>query len=804
MPRAQNVSSQPSDLIDGHATLIAAHVICSTPSTHLDRPSTSSGIGDDEMTSSGSRDSEGVSMYSADSDSCNGLLTLDSPDGLNLPLQAHMLPGRGRWHYAVLPVLLVADAPNIVPLLCSTLYQRRVWGVREPVVGLCCSNTGTTATAIFGWLDPGQSEEGCLPVVHLALAACDSVDPSIGVFDFTDSYSVISMAQFILSLRSHFQDIKDIASIEAVDSLTPFHWRSDLPNFFETQMGAQSGDRVALWTHEVHVQNSSSETLSSSCPCTPSPLSDPHLFLSSEEMAPRNINTIYEDDVGRANTGAPQSTHATDKTRVSSKDASGSHKSSSAKSPSRYSNSVFAAHNDAGLGKRATISNWLFERNTFTVGHIAISPNDRLAEYSGINAMVEMHDQITAFSWSDGVEPELLDSTIDCSVSGVRDRLFEESRNHPSTNTKPTIKMPEEDVKFISARLSALLHAAERRHEWDALLLKFFQPVAGQRDVLLERKLNFPSNLAVGDTSFAQQAMSLTRNYELICRAQEQACFQQRFSLPPAEEVDAMEDQHLSKQGNFLGIFAVVSRRTIFWMTLWTIPVGNRPTGHLTLSLSSHVLVSPLRYSNAYMEPDKQDAPSQGSEHQENKAQKTLLQDVYRVHPDQMPATNRPSENARPEAGGHDLLLPGLLSEYKKKDKSTIAKAMNQMRTYLVSAIRFLDALGITEQPVFGLVVNGRLGAITMAWQKNEKIYIMERNVRHYDITDPLQAFQFVSVLLRLARYGLVLRACFDEKKDALCNSLRNRTYTPWSKLAQIEGENLQGGGSEAAQAEQR
>jgi hypothetical protein len=62
--------------------------------------------------------------------------------------------------------------------------------------------------------------------------------------------------------------------------------------------------------------------------------------------------------------------------------------------------------------------------------------------------------------------------------------------------------MPEEDVEFISARLSALLHVvrsacdcegitklhganeAERRHEWDALVLMFFHPLSGERDVL--------------------------------------------------------------------------------------------------------------------------------------------------------------------------------------------------------------------------------------------------------------------------------------------------------------------------------
>ncbi|OJA12706.1 hypothetical protein AZE42_02879 [Rhizopogon vesiculosus] len=48
MPRAQDVATQPSKLINGHATLIAAHIICSTPKTHSDRSSTNSGSEDDE------------------------------------------------------------------------------------------------------------------------------------------------------------------------------------------------------------------------------------------------------------------------------------------------------------------------------------------------------------------------------------------------------------------------------------------------------------------------------------------------------------------------------------------------------------------------------------------------------------------------------------------------------------------------------------------------------------------------------------------------------------------------------------
>jgi hypothetical protein len=78
----------------------------------------------------------------------------------------------------------------------------------------------------------------------------------MGVFDFTDTISAISLAQFVLRLRTHFEDIKGAISIETVDSLTPFHWRSDVPDF-EFQFWGQSDERVASWAHQVHVQMSS-------------------------------------------------------------------------------------------------------------------------------------------------------------------------------------------------------------------------------------------------------------------------------------------------------------------------------------------------------------------------------------------------------------------------------------------------------------------------------------------------------------------------------------------------------------------
>lgn len=96
-----------------------------------------------------------------------------------------------------------------------------------------------------------------------------------------------------------------------------------------------------------------------------------------------------------------------------------------------------------------------------------------------------------------------------------------------------------------------------------------------------------------------------------------------------------------------------------------------------------------------------------------------------------------------------------------------------------MSAVAFLSALGITNQPVFGLIVSGPHGAITIAWKNDENTYVMDRNVRHYDITDLFQALQFVLVLPRLAHHGKKFHDLFQE------NALKQLEYKPRSKLAQ-------------------
>ncbi|KAG2354053.1 hypothetical protein BDR07DRAFT_1614508 [Suillus spraguei] len=106
---------------------------------------------------------------------------------------------------------------------------------------------------------------------------------------------------------------------------------------------------------------------------------------------------------------------------------------------------------------------------------------------------------------------------------------------------------------------------------------------------------------------------------------------------------------------------------------------------------------------------------------------------------------------------------------------------MNQMKTYLVSAVTFLSELGITDQPIFGLVVDGTLGAVTMAWKTNN-VKFMSWNAM-CDIMTSKTLSRFVSILPRLARHGLNL--CGMLEKQLAIIDVKELQSKPWSKLPQ-------------------
>ena len=66
------------------------------------------------------------------------------------------------------------------------------------------------------------------------------------------------------------------------------------------------------------------------------------------------------------------------------------------------------------------------------------------------------------------------------------------------------------------------------------------------------------------------------------------------------------------------------------------------------------------------------------------------------------------------------LELPILVGEYKRvKDEKDRGTGTNQLRMYLTSSVKFLEAIGITRVPVYGVQTEGPIAAISAAVMKN-------------------------------------------------------------------------------------
>ena len=157
--------------------------------------------------------------------------------------------------------------------------------------------------------------------------------------------------------------------------------------------------------------------------------------------------------------------------------------------------------------------------------------------------------------------------------------------------------------------------------------------------------------------------------------------------------------------------------------------------------------------------------------------------------------------------GSNDMWLSGFVAEYKKWAQND-AKALNQERMYLVALVTHLATLGIKEFAVFGLITSGQTGGILMAWQSErddvrapvisytmlpllpidvplQTIYIIERNIRTFNLSSPIEAFQFASFLIRLRKHTDTLVDLFNRRKDEFLKTAEREELPKWTKDAQ-------------------
>ncbi|KAF7790835.1 hypothetical protein EIP86_001792 [Pleurotus ostreatoroseus] len=77
---------------------------------------------------------------------------------LDLPLETQILAEHRTWPAVYFPVICLASGEDIVPLVASSVYQRRTWNINLPIVALQVSRCGSLVHVNIGWADPSEIE----------------------------------------------------------------------------------------------------------------------------------------------------------------------------------------------------------------------------------------------------------------------------------------------------------------------------------------------------------------------------------------------------------------------------------------------------------------------------------------------------------------------------------------------------------------------------------------------------------------------------------------------------------------------
>lgn len=146
-----------------------------------------------------------------------------------------------------IPVLCMADEEQLPILMSSLLYQRRVWHISDPLVGLEFSKYDPTIRLFVGWLEGDLSSDRAL-VSDLPLFWCSSSDSQcprvqprvhlaeIGtpvMLDLSSPSVALVVSRLLCSLESRMFDVRDTtrhsvsAVINETRSHSTFSWRLD-------------------------------------------------------------------------------------------------------------------------------------------------------------------------------------------------------------------------------------------------------------------------------------------------------------------------------------------------------------------------------------------------------------------------------------------------------------------------------------------------------------------------------------------------------------------------------------------------
>ncbi|KAF8139647.1 hypothetical protein EV363DRAFT_1579207 [Boletus edulis] len=121
--------------------------------------------------------------------------------------------------------------------------------------------------------------------------------------------------------------------------------------------------------------------------------------------------------------------------------------------------------------------------------------------------------------------------------------------------------------------------------------------------------------------------------------------------------------------------------------------------------------------------------------------------------------------------------------EYKKVSDDLV-KGTNQLRMYLTASVKFLQAVGIRNVPVYGVQTDGSVVVLPAAVLRDDNfVYLFERLVERLDISTPAGAWHYATILCRLAQnHAKVLENKFEGIKEKLIAENKAKKPPPQEK----------------------
>ncbi|KAG5650492.1 hypothetical protein H0H81_012063, partial [Sphagnurus paluster] len=634
---------------------------------------------------------------------------------------------------------------DIKTLVTSVLYQRHVWGIHIPVIGIEICKKNTAARIVFGWLgNANLNGHDCLPVVHLAYCPSDVPNPKLGVFDLTDPVSVLHLAQFILSLECHFEDVLQGAKSPEIQ---PLAWRAD------------------------HIESD---------------------LLSREQwnsIKPATLLSWVSDSmlVDREESFKPQTPPLNEK-----------------------NHNVEFLIGDAPINQRTpSTASFLTER------YVGCLPRFQHSEIFGvsidpevfleINGFLAIYDALTKPFW-----PSHWKSLDDLPrpkghVSQVFELLLSQ---HIAEDAATYIIGDSDDIATsdcLSEELSSLMDMSvtaqylilssagckiKARSLFDTLLYRylFFDKTQDYLDVLIERNLNYPKNRAFEHIVNGEEKLAEIRTWQHTSRM---TYFTDVDVLPnyPMDERRALYakastqlHQYTSAmQLRFHGVFepSVGVSESIVVVSFENPP--GMETNHLVGMINDTALIrvpEPL-FSTTQASTNVLDIPCFDNQ---SCRQPGIIS----------------SKNPDSRYSEGDLRFPIALIQHAESETEADA-AMNWLRMNSVAAVSFMFALGISGQPVYGILTCGTVASVICTWysvQSDQHIYMFDNDrISRYDISRPLDCLNFAAFILRLRReaeklkdvivQGGYVEKFFGQSEDG---PLRNWTVEALSK--RFKGEN--------------